>query len=78
MENQVEANRKKKVLFISSEMSPFLESSELSDLARTLPEAIQSQENDVRILVPRFGVINERRNRLHEVVRLSRNEHHYR
>lgn len=71
MENKVEANRKKKVLFISSEMSPFLESNELSDLARSLPEAIQSQENDVRILVPRFGVINERRNRLHEVVRLS-------
>jgi len=71
MENQVEANRKKKVLFISSEMSPFLESNKLSDLARSLPEAIQGQENDVRILIPRFGVINERRNRLHEVVRLS-------
>jgi starch synthase len=71
MENNVEASRKKKVLFISSEMSPFLESNKLSDLARSLPEAIQSQENDVRILVPRFGVINERRNRLHEVVRLS-------
>lgn len=62
---------RKKVLFISSEMSPFLESTTLSDIARQLPQAIQEQDNEVRILVPRFGVINERRNRLHEVVRLS-------
>ncbi|MCB0734857.1 MAG: glycogen/starch synthase [Flavobacteriales bacterium] len=64
-------NNKKKVLFISSEMSPFLESNALSDIARMLPQAVQEQDNEVRILVPRFGVINERRNRLHEVVRLS-------
>ncbi len=64
-------NNRKKVLFISSEMSPFLENSTLADLSRMLPQAIQEQDNEVRILVPRFGVINERRNRLHEVVRLS-------
>jgi starch synthase len=63
--------KRKKVLFVSSEMSPFLESNALSDIARALPEAVQAQDNEVRILVPRFGVINERRNRLHEVVRLS-------
>lgn len=62
---------RKKVLFISSEMSPFLDSNPLSDIARVLPQAVQEQDNEVRILVPRFGVINERRNRLHEVVRLS-------
>ncbi|MFT4522319.1 MAG: starch synthase [Bacteroidia bacterium] len=66
----MESNRKK-VLFISSEMSPFLESNPLSDIARILPQAVQEQDNEVRVLVPRFGVINERRNRLHEVVRLS-------
>lgn len=64
-------NNHKKVLFISSEMAPFLETSTLSEVARVLPQAIQEQDNEVRILVPRFGVINERRNRLHEVVRLS-------
>lgn len=64
-------NTRKKVLFISSEMSPFLESTTLGDISRQLPEAIQEKDNEVRILVPRFGVINERRNRLHEVVRLS-------
>jgi starch synthase len=63
--------RKKRVLFVSSEMSPFLETSPLATIARMLPQALQEQENEIRILVPRFGVINERRNRLHEVVRLS-------
>ena len=64
-------NNHKKVLFISSEMAPFLEDSTVSEVARILPQAIQEKDNEVRILVPRFGVINERRNRLHEVVRLS-------
>lgn len=62
---------KKKVLFISSEMNPFLEGSNVAEIARVLPQAIQEKENEIRILIPRFGVINERRNRLHEVVRLS-------
>jgi starch synthase len=63
--------RKKRVLFVSSEMSPFLETSPLATITRMLPQALQEQDNEIRILVPRFGVINERRNRLHEVVRLS-------
>lgn len=62
---------KKRVLFVSSEMSPFLETSPVATIARMLPQALQEQDNEIRILVPRFGVINERRNRLHEVVRLS-------
>ena len=61
----------KKILFVSSEMSPFLEESPVSTIASLLPQAIQEKQNEIRILVPRFGVINERRNRLHEVVRLS-------
>ncbi|MGV3599295.1 MAG: glycogen/starch synthase [Bacteroidota bacterium] len=63
---------RKKVLFVSSEMSPFLTStSSVSEIARLLPQAIQEKDNEIRVLVPRFGLINERRNRLHEVVRLS-------
>ena len=63
---------RKKILFISSEMRPFLDGdTSLSEVARYLPQKIQEKDNEVRILVPRFGVINERRNRLHEVVRLS-------
>ena len=63
--------KKKKILFVSSEMAPFLEDSPVATIARLLPQAIQEKDNEIRILVPRFGVINERRNRLHEVVRLS-------
>jgi len=62
---------KKKVLFISSEMTPFLKVSSVGELARKLPQAIQENNNEERVLMPRFGCINERRNRLHEVVRLS-------
>jgi len=64
-------SEKTKVLFVSSEMSPFLEESPVSTFARMIPQAIQEKDNEIRVLVPRFGVINERRNRLHEVVRLS-------
>lgn len=68
----MDSQERKKILFISSEMRPFLTGdSHLADIARHLPQAIQEKDNEVRILVPRFGVINERRNRLHEVVRLS-------
>jgi len=62
---------RKKVLFISSEMSPYLKVSTVAELARRLPQAIQEKDNEIRVLMPRYGCINERRNRLHEVVRLS-------
>lgn len=64
-------SQKKKILFVSSEMTPFLNESPVSTVARFLPQAIQEKDNEIRVLVPRFGVINERRNKLHEVVRLS-------
>ena len=62
---------KKKVLYVSSEMAPFLDDSNLANVTRMVPQAIQEKDNEIRILVPKFGVINERRNRLYEVVRLS-------
>jgi starch synthase len=62
---------KKRVLYISSEMTPFLKVSNVGELARVLPQATQEKDNEIRVLMPRFGCINERRNRLHEVVRLS-------
>lgn len=65
------SNLKKRVLFVSSEMTPFLNESPVATVSRFLPQAIQEKDNEIRVLVPRFGVINERRNRLHEVVRLS-------
>jgi starch synthase len=62
---------KKRILFIANEMSPYLEMTEFAEIVNKL--AILSNENnfEVRCIMPRFGVINERRHRLHEVVRLS-------
>lgn len=62
---------KTKILFITHEMSPFLEISKISEITRRLPHAMQEKGFEIRILMPRFGNINERRNRLHEVIRLS-------
>ena len=60
-----------KILYVSSEINPFLKSSEVADYVRKLPQSMQERGMEIRILVPRFGIINERKNRLHEVVRLS-------
>ncbi|MBL0133551.1 MAG: glycogen/starch synthase [Chitinophagaceae bacterium] len=62
---------KKRILFIANEMSPYLELTEFSEIVNRL--AIKSNDTgfEVRCIMPRFGVINERRHRLHEVVRLS-------
>jgi starch synthase len=62
---------KTKLLFITQEMSPFLELTKISEITRQLPQAMQEKGFEIRILMPRFGNINERRNRLHEVIRLS-------
>lgn len=60
-----------KILYVASEILPFLQYSEVGKMLRHLPQAMQEKGMEIRILVPRFGLINERRNRLHEVVRLS-------
>ncbi len=62
---------KLRILYVSSEIDPFLEISEIAGLLRKLPQEMQERGMDIRILVPRFGLINERKHRLHEVVRLS-------
>ncbi len=62
---------KTKLLFVTHEMSPFLELTKISEITRQLPQAMQDKGFEIRILMPRFGNINERRNRLHEVIRLS-------
>ena len=62
---------KKKVLFISQEIAPFLPKSEISTTVRNLAQGIQEGGKEIRVFMPRFGVINERRHQLHEVIRLS-------
>jgi starch synthase len=62
---------KKRVLFVTQEMNPYTELSEISQIVRKLPQFTQEKGMEIRVLMPRFGNINERRHRLHEVVRLS-------
>ncbi len=62
---------KKKVLIVTQEMNPYTALSEISGIARKLPQYVQEKGFEIRVLMPRFGTINERRHRLHEVVRLS-------
>ena len=63
---------KKKVLFVSQEIYPYLPETEISLIGRHLPQQIQEDGKDIRIFMPRYGVVNERRHQLHEVIRLSR------
>ena len=63
--------KKARVLFVSQEITPYLEVSEIGQIARQLPQGIQERGKEIRTFMPRFGVVNERRNQLHEVIRLS-------
>lgn len=62
----------KRILFVAGEVAPFAEVTDVASLVRTLPEHLQEAKGyDTRIMMPRYGTISERRNRLHEVIRLS-------
>ena len=60
-----------KLLIVTQEMEPFTALTEISKVVRQLAPAMKDKGMDIRILMPRFGTINERRHKLHEVVRLS-------
>lgn len=62
---------KQKVLFVAQEITPYLPESHMSKIGRYLPQGIQEAGKEIRTFMPRFGNINERRNQLHEVIRLS-------
>lgn len=63
---------KRKVLFISQEMQPYMTNETLmGKIARQLPQGIMEQGYEIRSFIPRYGCINERRHQLHEVIRLS-------
>lgn len=61
----------KKILFITQEITPYLPESEIATICRNLPQGIQEKGREIRTFMPKFGNINERRNQLHEVIRLS-------
>ncbi len=62
---------KTKVLFITQEITPYLPETEMSKIGRYLPQGIQEKGKEIRAFMPRYGLVNERRNQLHEVIRLS-------
>ena len=61
----------KKVLFVCSEMCPYLTETEISTIGRYLAQGVQERKREIRAFMPRYGCINERKNQLHEVIRLS-------
>ncbi|MBQ3607604.1 MAG: glycogen/starch synthase [Bacteroidales bacterium] len=64
-------NSVKRVLFVNSEMFPYLPDSPTARIGRFLPQGIQERKKEIRSFMPRYGCINERKNQLHEVIRLS-------
>ena len=63
--------KKAKVLFVAQEITPYLPESHMGTICRHLPQGTQERKKEIRTFMPRFGSINERRNQLHEVIRLS-------
>ena len=61
----------KRVLYVSSEVVPYLPETEISSMSFEAPKMVNSKGGQIRIFMPRFGNINERRHQLHEVIRLS-------
>ena len=61
----------KKILFVNAEMFPYLPETRMAKVCRELPQGIQERKKEIRAFMPRYGCINERKNQLHEVIRLS-------
>ena len=62
---------KKRILHVSQANVPFLPTSEIAETAKRLAQGVQESGKEIRVFMPRFGCINERRHQLHEVIRLS-------
>lgn len=62
---------KERILFINQEITPYISANPVSSLGKFLPVSMQDKGFEVRTFMPKFGAINERRNQLHEVIRLS-------
>ncbi|MCK9279116.1 MAG: glycogen synthase GlgA [Melioribacteraceae bacterium] len=65
------AGKKLKILFVTSEVVPFIKTGGLADVSSALPQILQELGHQVRIVVPKYGAIDERKYKIHEVVRLK-------
>ncbi|WP_455323390.1 glycogen/starch synthase [Flavobacterium piscinae] len=61
----------KRILYVSSEVVPYLAENEVSIMSYDVPKMVNDLGGQIRIFMPRYGNINERRHQLHEVIRLS-------
>ena len=61
----------KKILFISQEIEPYVPERRLSVIGRLLPQGVKEQGIEERTFMPKYGMIAERSNQLHEMIRLS-------
>ena len=61
----------KRILYVSSEVIPYLPETEIASMSFEAPQMVNSKGGQIRIFMPRYGNINERRHQLHEVIRLS-------
>ena len=64
-------SKAKNILFVTQEMMPFVPETDMAQMGRYLPQAVQEKSREIRSFMPKWGIINERRNQLHEVIRLS-------
>lgn len=62
---------KRNILYVFQEITPYLPENKMSTTGRYLPQKIQEMGNQIRVFMPRYGLVKERRNQLHEVIRLS-------
>jgi starch synthase len=65
------SEEKVKVLYVSQEINPFLAENEIAELVKNVAQGVQEEGKEIRVFMPRYGCINERRHQLHEVIRLS-------
>ena len=66
-----ELMKNRKILYVSSEVVPYLPENEISSMSFEIPKMVSKQGGQIRIFMPKYGNINERRHQLHEVIRLS-------
>ena len=65
------SSKKYKILFVTSEVVPFVKTGGLADVSSALPQMLAEMGHEVRIVVPKYGAVDERKFKIHEVVRLK-------
>ncbi len=65
------SSKKLKILFVTSEVVPFVKTGGLADVSSALPQMLSEMGHEIRIVVPKYGAVDERKFKIHEVVRLK-------